>query len=225
MNKLFKVISVIAILNLLGILGFAGWMFSSGRVDPGRMMEVQSLFGETIMQRDMRVAAEEKEAAELLANTEKPLPPTALTTDERNHIRVEMTQVDRQRKARTEREIENLKASLVRQQRMIDEDRVKLQAEQDAFDAMRARLEVIEGADQFAKALSVLEGLKPKDAKASLQVLLDDGKHEQVVSYLSKMDDRIRIKIFTEFIKSDNQLAAQLLESLRTRGLGAAPNG
>ncbi len=225
MKTLWKLISVIAFLNLLAILGFAGWIYASGRVDTGRIMEVQSLFGETVEQRDARIAEEEKAVAEELANREKPLPEIAMTADERNQARVEMTQVDRQRRERTEREINDLKRSLSRQQQMIEEERAALEAEKKAFDEMRARLKSIEGADQFAKSLSVLQGLKPKDAMAALQALLDEGEHEQVVSYLSEMDDRVRTKIFTEFIKADDRLAANLLESLRTRGLVAAPTG
>lgn len=225
MKKLWTLVSVLAFLNLLAVLGFAGWVYTTGRIDQSRIQEVQSLFGETVTERDQRIADEEKAAAEALANAEKPLPELALTADERNRVRVEMTQVDRQRRERTAREIQDLKGTLMNQQRMIDADRKALQAEQEAFDAMRARLEIIEGADQFAKSLSVLSGLKPKDAMSALQVLLNEGKDEQVVSYLSKMDERVRTKIFAEFVKADEQLAANLLESLRTRGLAAAPPG
>lgn len=225
MKKLWTLVSVLAFLNLLAVLGFAGWVYTTGRIDQSRIQEVQSLFGETVTERDQRIADEEKAAAEAMANAEKPLPELALTADERNRVRVEMTQVDRQRRERTAREIQDLKGTLMNQQRMIDADRKALQAEQEAFDAMRARLEIIEGADQFAKSLSVLSGLKPKDAMSALQVLLNEGKDEQVVSYLSNMDERVRTKIFAEFVKADEQLAANLLESLRTRGLAAAPPG
>lgn len=225
MKKLWILISTIAFLNLLAVVGFAAWLYSSGRVDGARIQEVQSLFGETVDERDKRVDEEEKAAADALSNAEKPLPEIALTADERNRVRVEMTQIDRQRRERTEREIDDLKASLMRQQRMIDADREALREEQRAFDEMRERLEIIEGADQFAKSLSVLSGLKPKDAMNALQALLDQGKDEQVVSYLSKMDERVRTKVFAEFVKVDEQLAANLLESLRTRGLAAAPPG
>jgi len=225
MKKLWTLVSVIAILNLLAVLGFAGWVYTSGRVDQARIQEVQSLFGETVAERDQRIAEEEKAAAEAIANAEKPLPEIALTADERNRVRVEMTQVDRQRRERTEREIDDLKASLMRQQRMIDADRAALLGEQQAFDEMRERLEITEGADQFAKSLAVLSGLKSKDAMTAMQALLAQGKDEQVVSYLSKMDERVRTKIFAEFVKVDEQLAANLLESLRTRGLAAAPPG
>lgn len=225
MKKLWTLISVLAFLNLLAVLGFAGWIYASGRVDRARILEVQSLFGETVTERDQRIADEAKAAADALANAEKPLPELALTADERNRVRVEMTQVDRQRRERTEREIDDLKASLMRQQRMLDADRAALREEEQAFAEMRERLEIIEGADQFAKSLSVLSGLKAKDAMNALQALLDQGKDEQVVSYLSKMDERVRTKIFAEFVKVDEQLAANLLESLRTRGLAAAPPG
>lgn len=225
MKKLWTLISTIAFLNLLAVVGFAAWLYSSGRVDSARIQEVQSLFGETVEERDQRVEEEEKAAADALNNAEKALPEIALTADERNRVRVEMTQIDRQRRERTEREIDDLKASLMRQQRMIDADREALREEQRAFDEMRERLEIIEGADQFAKSLSVLSGLKPKDAMNALQALLDQGKDEQVVSYLSKMDERVRTKVFAEFVKVDKQLAANLLESLRTRGLAAAPAG
>ena len=54
-------------------------------------------------------------------------------------------------------------------------------------------------------------------AKASLSALLDLGEKDQVVSYLSAMDERIRTKIITEFNREDPAVAADLLESIRTR--------
>ncbi len=84
---------------------------------------------------------------------------------------------------------------------------------------MRERLKDIEGSEQFVKALNVLKESKPKDSKEMLNVLIEDGKREQVVSYLSALATGIRTEIIAEFIKAEQaELAAGLLESIRMRG-------
>ena len=69
-----------------------------------------------------------------------------------------------------------------------------------------------------AKAVAAMWGVDVTTAKASLQALLDLGDRDQVVTYLSAMDERRRTKIMTEFNKDDPTVAAGLLEALRMRG-------
>ncbi|MDF1809907.1 MAG: hypothetical protein P1U42_09455 [Phycisphaerales bacterium] len=223
MKTITKAILVVAIFNLLAVFLGAGWLLSSGRMSKSRVLELTQLFDEPVAVDEAAVKAEAAALEKELEAQEKPLPAFPLNADERNLVRVEMTQVDRQRLDRMKREVENLQASLRRERSLIEMDRKSLDSEIEDFDLMRARLADLEGGKQFKKSLSTLSGLKPKDAKAVISTLLNDSKKEEVVSYLSAMDGRIRTQIMGEFIKAgEEQLAADLLESLRLRGLETA---
>jgi hypothetical protein len=90
----------------------------------------------------------------------------------------------------------------------------------------------LEGGEQFEKALSSLVKMDPADAMSILSTMLGlndtlmdprEKKYDEVISYLSAMDERPRTAILTEFLNAgENQLAADLLESVRLRGLEAA---
>jgi EAL domain-containing protein (putative c-di-GMP-specific phosphodiesterase class I) len=65
----------------------------------------------------------------------------------------------------------------------------------------------------------VLKESKPKDSMQMLSVLIQQGKREQVVTYLSALSNGIRTEVIAEFVKADEaELAAGLLESIRMRG-------
>ena len=229
MKSLKRAILVILVLNLLAMLAGMGWIFATGRVSKDRVLDLTELFDEPVTVEQMRLDSEKKafEAAE--AAKPKPLPELALNSDERNLVRVEMTQVDIARLERMKREVEDLQGILRKERLGIAQERLDLDAERAEFEAMRERLAELEGGKQFKKALGTLTGMAPKDAKTLLSTLLGGGntlldprerKYEEVVSYLSAMDERARTSIMTEFVKAgEEQLAADLLESVRLRGL------
>jgi len=223
MKNLTKAIIIVALFNILALLAGAGWLYSSGRIDKARVLRVTQLLEKPIAVELAELKSEQAKAAKELADQEKPLPKIPLNTDERNLVRVEMTQVDRQRLDRMKREVQNLQLTLSKQRKLVDQDRTALEKERADFEQMRKRLAGLEGGAQFQKSLGTLEGMKPKDAKKVLSTMLDDSKSEEVISYLSAMDDRVRTSIMSEFIKSgDEKLAADLLELLRVRGLKSA---
>ena len=223
MKKLTKAIMIVAILNLIAVLGGVGWMLSSGRVSKDRMMEMTSLFQETVAATKAQAMAEQAEIDKELAEQEKPLPAIPLNAEERNLVRVEMTQVDRQRSDRMKREVENLQATLRKESRLIQVRREQLEDEKEEFRKMRQRLAGLEGGKQFKKSLGTLSELKAKDAKVILSKLLEQEKQEEVITYLSSMESGVRTGIISEFIKSgEEELAANLLESIRMRGLELA---
>jgi flagellar motility protein MotE (MotC chaperone) len=221
MKSMKRAILFILILNLLAMLGGIGWLFSSGRMSKDRVLELTNLFEEPVAIEDARLKSEEQAAAAVEAAKPKPLPDTALNSDERNLVRVEMTQVDMARLERMKREVESLQAILRQERAELSRERKLLEEERTDFEEMRDRLAGLEGGKQFKKALGSLTGMKAKDAKTVLSTMLDEGdKYEEVVSYLSAMDERARTSILTEFVKAgENQLAADLLESVRLRGL------
>lgn len=219
MKKLIKALMVVAILNLLAVLAGAGWVFASGRVDKQRVLEVVDMFEETTIGRDARIKSEESEIAAAQASVEKDLPALAMNSNELNDVRLQLTQIDRARLERMQREITDLQNTLKRERALLASERVDFTDQREAFDAMRERLKDIEGSEQFGKALNVLKESKAKDSKEMLNVLIEDGKREQVVSYLSALATGVRTEIIAEFIKAEQaELAAGLLESIRLRG-------
>jgi len=219
MKKLTKALMIVAVLNLIAVLAGAGWVFASGRVDKQRVLEVVDMFEETTAGRDTRMKAEEAEAAALIAAEEVDLPELAMNSGELNNIRLQLTQIDRARLERMQREITDLQNTLKRERAMLANERTDFQIQRDAFEAMRIRIAEIEGSDQFTKSLAVLKESKPKDSMAMLSVLIAQGKREQVVTYLSALSNGIRTEVIAEFVKADEaELAAGLLESIRMRG-------
>jgi len=219
MKKLVKSLMVVAVINLIAVLAGVGWVFASGRVDKQRAMDVVDMFGETTAGRDMRLKTEEAEAAAAIAEAELDLPELAMNADELNSIRLQMTQIDRARLERMQREINDLQNTLKRDRALLASEREDFEKLRDSFNAMRERLKTIEGSDQFNKSLAVLKTGKPKDSMAMLGVLIEDGKREQVVSYLSALGSGIRTDVISEFVKAgEAELAAGLLESIRMRG-------
>lgn len=229
MKTLKRSILVLLVLNLIGTLVGMGWLFTSGRVSKDRMVELTQLFEEPVQIEQARLQAQQKAIEAAQAAVPRPIPELALNSDERNLVRVEMTQVDIARLDRMKREVQDLQLTLRKERAELSQEQDKLQQSQDAFNAMRTRLGDLEGSKQFKKALETLTGMAPKDAKTVLSTLLvtktngtdpREGKYEEVVSYLSAMDARARTSIMTEFVKAgEEQLAADLLESVRLRGL------
>ena len=218
MKKLIKAVMVVAILNLLAVLAGAGWVFASGRVDKQRVTEMVGMFEETTAGRDSRIKKEEAEAA-ALAFEDTSLPELAMNADELNDVRLQMTQIDRARLERMQREIKDLQDTLKRERALLASERVDFEDQRDAFGAMRDRLKEIEGSEQFSKSLDVLKESKAKDSMSMLSVLITQGKREQVVTYLSALSKGIRTEVVAEFIKAgEEQLAAGLRESIRMRG-------
>lgn len=221
MKRLKRSILVLLVLNLIATLVGMGWLFTSGRVSKERVVELTQVFGEPIEIEQARLKAEQKAQEEAEAAKPKPLPAMALNSDERNLVRVEMTQVDIARLERMKREVQNLQLTLRKERTELSREQDQFEQQLDDFDAMRKRLADLEGGKQFKKALGILTGMAPKDAKTVLSTLLESqSKYEEVVSYLSAMDDRARTSIMTEFVKAgEEELAANLLESVRLRGL------
>lgn len=225
MKSLKRAVLAVLVLNLLLVLAGAGWLLTSGRVNKDRVLSLTQLFDEPVDIEQARIKAQQAAADKALAEQEKPLPELALSTEERNQVRVEMTQVDRQRLDRMRREVADLQATLRKERRLIEDDRTALEKEREGFEQMRQRLANLEGGKQFKKSLATIVGMDAKDAKAVLTAMLGanaalSDKYEEVISYLSAMDDRARTQILTEFVKAgEERLAADLLESVRLRGL------
>lgn len=222
MKRAWTILSVLAIANLLAIGGFIGWLVMSDRLDNGRVQRVREMLAMTVAAENAAkselAAKEEQEANDAAAAAKLAQPPVPAA----QVIAVGQRQqdLDVQTTLRKQRELEDLRASLLRLQSNLEQRELALAQARLDFEETKKRYAAIEGAAQFQTALSTLEGQKSKDAKAVMQALLSAGQTEQVIAYLAKMDEGKRSKIVAEFVKDAPPVAADLLERLRTRGAG-----
>jgi DNA repair exonuclease SbcCD ATPase subunit len=221
MKSLWIAIVSIAIMNVVAIAGTLGWLGATDRLSRDRLAQLRKVFSPTIeaekqeevkKQAEMKRADEEKAAAERLA-----VPPTGAAE------RIEkLRESDEHQSAiavRQRQELETLRTELAKMMADLDGREKKLAEDRAGFDADRRRIAELESSKQFKDALATLEGQKARDAMQMLRSML--GKPgDQAISYLARMEEGKRSKVLAEFIKEDPNLAADLLERLRTRGTG-----
>ncbi len=222
MKKLWTIVSAISFLNFIAILAAVGWLLNTGRLGRERVEAM----------RDVLFPADLGGDEELTDPTTLGLEggvadgSAVLSAEDRLNMRLERSDADEERVRRMQREVDDLKAALSRERRLLDSQREEFEAERAAFFDQRRTIADLEGGDQFRRSLVVLETLKSSEAMESLQAMLDEGKDIEVVSYLNAMEDRTRSKIFSEWVKNGQpQLAAKLLEDIRQRGIGDLPPG
>jgi hypothetical protein len=225
MKSLWTILAVVAVANILTIAALVGWLHQSGRLNRERAMAVKQVFSKTVEQEradkaeaEAAARAEQERLKAEAKAAEPPLSASDVIADRqfRDEQRAQVLQ-------RQQRDLENLRAGLMAKLADLESREKKLAADREAFAAERKRIAETEGQEQFRKALATLEGQRPRDAKAVLRSMLETRQGEQVIAYLSKMDESKRSKIVAEFVKDDPALAADLLERLRTRGM--APPG
>jgi hypothetical protein len=163
---------------------------------------------------EAKAAAEQKKAAEEARQAIPPVTAAELIAEKQLDAEKQLQGVLRQKQ-----ELENLRAGLMKQLNDLEQRERQLAEQRAAFDAERKRVAEMEGTEQFKVALSALENQKAKDAKAVLKSLLEGRQVDQVIAYLSKMDESKRTKVIAEFVKDEPAVAADLLERLRTRGM------
>lgn len=223
MRTLFTAFTLVLVINAVALGALAGWLGASGRLSKDRVREAVRVFS-TTLEEEARLAQEaEKSELEALALAERALRMEQVAggpvTPEARLAAIQV--VDDKRRALLERqkvEAEALKRQLDAQQRLIEQRISELNAKQTAFDqAVATKIEQMEQED-FREAIAMLEGIPPRQAKEVLQAWLSEGAQQQVVDYLSAMEERKAAKVLKEF-KLPNEVAqaATLIEQLRLR--------
>lgn len=253
MKLLWNALCVIALTNLLALGGVIGWLKMTDRLDMGRARELREVLTKTISQEraeveQVKLAAEadqKKKEAEAKARR------VPLTASEQLAARLEATELDEQRLKGMRSEVDALQRTLREAQEKVKAERAALDADRAAFEAARKTIAETTKNEQFQKTLSVLQSIKPTEARAMLSEIMGgtppaptpgtptptdaasatpspeprNKGREQVIAYLDAMDPKVRTKVLTEFLKSDPKLAAGLLEELRQRGQVASAAG
>ncbi|VAX41200.1 hypothetical protein MNBD_PLANCTO03-413 [hydrothermal vent metagenome] len=239
MKRILTAFSVLAIINLLGIVGAVGWLAATQRLSTERIEAVREILHEPVPVELARLEAEQKAAEAEAGPIEEPLPETPpLGADELVSLQQEEARAEEFRVQRRERENASLAMTTTLELRRLDKEREEFEAERDRFERQQANIAALRGDQQFQAALSVLVAVKPADAKAMLQEIIDGragaigvgdapgmSGQDRAVAYLDSMDERIRGKVMAEFVKDSPTLAADLLERLRTFGLLADASG
>jgi cell division protein FtsB len=228
MKTILHVLIVLALAHFLALLAFVGWLGMNGRLSVDRVERVREIFSETVAAENVKaeIAAEEARIAEAAAQEIDEGELLPVDSSELLEQRIHDSRLDRQRIERLKREVEDLQRTVKRDQAELDASYERLQLAEAGFDDRRAKIAAIEGDEQFQKAVGVLNGLKPDDAKVTIEALLNqtdgpDGQDAEIraVAYLNAMNARQRTKVMAEFVADDPALAADLLERLRTKGL------
>lgn len=247
MRRLLTAFSVLAIINLLGIVGAAGWLVATQRLNKERLDAVREILHQTIPEEEAAKEAEAKAAQEANAldaeqrndpiglDTSEPLPSNPpVPAEQLVAMQRDDAQANEFRAQRAEREGSVLSQTTTQVFRQLDRERKEFEAERDRFERRKAGIAAMQGDEQFQAALSVLTSVKPADAQAMLQEIIegragslsvddptDLSGMDRAVAYLDEIDEMIRGKIMAEFVKESPTVAAELLERLRTFGLMA----
>lgn len=239
MKRLFVVLAVLAVAHMLGLVGVIGWLVGTKRLDMARMEKVRQMFVETIPQEQARLDAEQQAAQAALADQPEPLPendpvPAEVLVSQQGQL----DEAAHLRKNRMERETKDLVATISLERSKLDRQRQQFVEEKTSFELMRKQIAAVEGEAQFQHAVDVLTGVKPASAKAMLKAIIEgkagslgaDGESgvtgmDRAVAYLNKIDGMKLSNIMEQFTKDSPELAAQLLERLRTYGMMASASG
>jgi hypothetical protein len=116
--------------------------------------------------------------------------------------------------------VRDMLAEFKKLQRALEEEKDRFGTVVSAFEARLndAKSEAVkEGRRQFQ---SIVESMKPKQAKEQLLLKYKENKIDVVVESLKNMDEAKRVKVLTEFKSAEDQeILAKILENIRSPGL------
>tara|TARA_B100000683_G_scaffold252892_1_gene270183 strand:- start:1278 stop:2003 length:726 start_codon:yes stop_codon:yes gene_type:complete len=223
------VILVIILVHLLAAAAGVAWLGASGRLDKDRLYKVKDMFVLTI-EDEKKLEAEQADKDDQLAAVQKEKDRMAEVADGPTSVKDRLGEDQMKRDLvlakvqRLQREMQDMnrnlefaKAQLAKEKKKLDDDRLAFeQAKKDMEDQ---RLDA-----DFERVVESYASLKPKLAKQAFLELIKQNKMDEVVEYLAAMQLRKSAAILNQF-KADEEVpvAAQLLESLRLRGV--TPDG
>ena len=228
MRTLWQAVSFLAIVNLLALALLAGWLYGSGRLNRERVLAIRETLAPTIEEAQAaaeaaaaEAAAVEQAEAEAARRANPPLASEAHLSTVADYQRANL-----QAEQRMAEQAAQLRADLEAQMAQLERERDAFEAERTAWRESIREEHERRSDEQFQKAVKLYESVKPALAKDWLMNLIEDGESGQVVAYLNAMNTRAAKKILEEFKgEADGELAAQLLEDLRTLGLNAGLAG
>ncbi len=220
MKTLWTALSFLAVVNLLALAMFTGWLYQSGRLNEARLEQVRELFRLPVDEA-ARLAEEKSAEDDELRQQEaeehrrqNPLPPSSQQISYMARIQDQTHEFER----RAQAEIEALRNQLLAAQETLAAERAAFSEEKSAWEsAVTENADAAENA-QFRRVVTLLEQLRPKQAKELVMQWATGGDQLQAVKYLNAMNPRLAAKVLAEFKNDETQVARELLERLRTLG-------
>ena len=136
MKRLWMILSVLAIANVLAFAGFVGWLVKGDRLDKARVEKIRTMLATTISAekasaeeavKQEEVAKTEAAAAERMAQPPVPAAQVIAVSQQAQDLDVQTT-------LRKQRELEDLRASLLRLQTNLEEREVALTKAREEFE-------------------------------------------------------------------------------------------
>lgn len=251
MKTIWNIMSIIAMGNLLGLALFVGWLAASGRLNAQRVEALRQTFGTTIAQEAQRQAEERAQAEALQRESEQreqlaslgegemepgePIDPANLLA-----VKLELSDVDLQRRARLERDLRVLEEQIEMREQALERQSQELALERAEFDQLRARADALAADKQFRKTLATLAEMRPDDATAVIVARARSGASvssagatgsgartgaDDAVDLLNGMEDDQRAAVLSKILAQDAALAGQLLASLQRLGQAQPASG
>ncbi len=225
MKSILIAFILLVVVNLLAVGAGVGWLAWSDRLSSERVREAVSLFEPTITQENADAAAALALAEESAAKQAEALRLAAVadgpkTLEERLVDSRLVDEVTVQRVERLKREREDIFRQIDAAKSLIEKQRADIEAREAAFEARVATFQEQRQDEDFKQAVSMIEQLKPKQAKQVFQDMLAMGAEETAVAYLASMNQRKAGAVLREF-KEQPELnqARMLIEALRERGV------
>lgn len=251
MKTIWNILSILAVANLIAIIGLVGWLAKSDRLTMERIRGLKEALVETTADQkareDAATAAKAEEAKVLEVKAKESRPP--MTAQEKLAVRLEATELDMQRYKKLQSDIEAMQTNLRAQAERVAADRGALEKERLAFEAIRKEVENKSDDAQFKKALVALEGLDAKNAVAVVKQIISGVApaaalgipeatpnpdappapkvtgEDMAMRYFNAMSPSKRVEILNILAKGEPDLAAKLLERLRTYGVMPKTSG
>ncbi len=225
MKAVWTVITVLLLINVLLLAGGVGWLFKTGRLDQERFDRARDMFTKTIAEekRETEQAKELEEQARQRAEEIARLESVSdgpVTLADRLQAELRGDDLAAQRVERLKRDIKDLRRQLALAKQLINQQHEDLAAQRQAFkEAVEAETKLKEDED-FQQTVRLYENVKAKQAKQMFQQLMGQNKVDEVVDYLSAMQQRKAAAVLKQF-KSPPEIAQAtvLLQRLRERGI------
>jgi flagellar motility protein MotE (MotC chaperone) len=227
MKNLWNIFSFLAVVHLLALAGFVGWLWQSDRLNSERINTIRELFAPTLGELEKaakdQAKADAAAAADAQANARLESAPVTSGHQIRMMSAVHELSQESQQQLEQERGIFaqqlDIKARSL-DQREADFETRKTLWEQGIEEERQRRTD-----EQFAKAVALMELMKPAQAKDTIVRLMREGSAEQAVAYLNAMADRTAARVLGEMKDpTEAGLATVLLERLRRFGLEGEPD-
>jgi len=214
----------LVLVNLLAAGGFVGWMYLDGRINRERIEKVVETFKLTIDQEKALLAQAEQIEEENRKMLEQQVRLESIadgpqTLKQRLEQETKAKEIALERLKFYNQQNEALREEMARFQREYDRRLAELDQQRAEFEQWVKQQEEETRDENFQQVVALYQTQPAKQTKQAFQALIQQGKIEQVVSYLAAMSSRKAGQVLAQFkTPAEVTQAAELLERLRLRG-------